>query len=69
MFVVLIRSFAYEKTENTIFFNLDDLHKYKSIILVIEPKSGNIIDKSSGAKEYYKYKELVGMNINQINVI
>ena len=69
MFVVLIRSFAYEKTENTIFFNLDDLHKYKSIILVIEPKSGNIIDKSSGAKEYYKYKELVGMNINQINVL
>ncbi len=59
---------AYEEGKGVI-FNLKELHDYKSIIVIVEPQNGTIIDKSRGAAQYYGYKELTGMNINDINIL
>lgn len=57
------------ENEQGVTFDLKELHEYKSIILIINPENGEIVDKSSGALEYYKYNELTGMNINKINIL
>lgn len=45
------------------------LHESKNTILLIHPESGYILDSSHGAKEYYGYENLIGMNISQINIL
>ena len=55
--------------ESVIYFSQDVLQESKNIILLIEPQSGYIIDSSQGAKSYYHYNSLNGMNIAQINTL
>lgn len=38
-------------------------------MLIIDPETGEIIDRSRGALKFYGYKEIKGMNINQINTL
>lgn len=46
-------------------------HKSKSIMLLIDPETGIIIDGNQTAVKYYgyKYEELVGMKISEINTL
>ncbi|MBN2435837.1 MAG: ATP-binding protein [Spirochaetes bacterium] len=55
--------------DNKIYFSIEMLHQYKTIMLIIDPASGSIIEHSLGAKDYYGYSSLIGMNINQINTL
>ena len=56
-------------TMENIYFTPDILHESKNIFLLIDPETGIILDSSSGADIYYGYKELIGMNISQINML
>jgi len=56
-------------TMENIYFTPDILHESKNIFLLINPETGVILDSSSGADVYYGYKELIGMNISQINTL
>jgi PAS domain S-box-containing protein len=46
-------------------------HKHSSIMLLVEPDSGNIVDANAAAASFYGYPEdrLRGMQINQINML
>lgn len=50
-------------------FPKNTLKESKNIILLIEPKSGYILESSHGARVYYGYSNLIGMNISQINTL
>lgn len=45
------------------------LSSYTTIMLVIDPDTGVILDHSRGAAEFYGYPSLVGMNIHQLNTL
>lgn len=46
-------------------------HKHSSVMLLIEPESGKIVDANAAAADFYGYSEdvLCGMSINQINTL
>lgn len=46
-------------------------HKHSSIMLLIEPESGHIVDANAAAERFYGYTDaqLRGMSINQINLL
>ncbi|MFA5826385.1 MAG: PAS domain S-box protein, partial [Gallionellaceae bacterium] len=46
-------------------------HKHSSVMLLIEPESGKIVDANAAAADFYGYSEdvLRGMSINQINTL
>lgn len=58
-------SFALE--EPAIFFDLEMLSSYETIILVIDPLTGEILFVSEGAKSFYQYPDLIKKNIDEIN--
>ena len=55
--------------DDNIYFSREQLHHFNTIMLIIDPKNGKIIDRSRGALKFYGYKEITGMNINQINIL
>lgn len=55
--------------EDNIYFSREQLHNFNTIMLIIDPDSGKIIDRSRGALKFYGYKEIIGMNINQLNTL
>jgi diguanylate cyclase (GGDEF)-like protein/PAS domain S-box-containing protein len=40
-----------------------------SVMLIVEPISGEIVGANHAARSYYGYAELIGMSINQINTL
>ncbi|PKM58169.1 MAG: hypothetical protein CVU98_02285 [Firmicutes bacterium HGW-Firmicutes-3] len=52
-----------------IYFTLESLNEYETIMLIINPESGNIIASSQGAKTYYGYDNIDEMNIKNINIL
>lgn len=69
LFLILNNFSVLYATMNNIYFTPETLHESKSIFLLIDPESGYIIDSSNGANIYYGYKNLIGMNISQINTL
>ncbi|HOJ64871.1 MAG TPA: response regulator [Spirochaetota bacterium] len=55
--------------EDLIYFSFQDLRNYNTIILIIDPETGTILEKSKGAEEFYGYPKLVGMKISEINTL
>jgi len=55
--------------DENIHFSREQLHNFNTIMLIIDPETGEIIDRSRGALKFYGYKEIKGMNINQINTL
>lgn len=55
--------------KNHIYFEVENLREENSIILVIDPKDGQIIDYSKGAKKFYGYENLNKINISDINLL
>lgn len=58
---------AHENDE--LYFTRDNLHNYETVILIVDPQSGRIVDYSRGAYDFYGYPQLRGMNINHINTL
>ncbi len=52
-----------------IYFTLESLNEYETIMLIINPDSGDIIASSQGAKTFYGYDHMNGMNIKSINIL
>ncbi|PKM66486.1 MAG: hypothetical protein CVU95_10920 [Firmicutes bacterium HGW-Firmicutes-2] len=52
-----------------IYFTVDSLNEYKTIMLIINPDSGDIIASSQGARTYYGYDHIDSMNIKNINIL
>lgn len=52
-----------------IYFSAELLRSYNTIMLVIDPDTGVILDYSRGASLFYGYPELRGMNIGEINTL
>ncbi len=52
-----------------VYFSAELLHGYKTVMFVIDPESGAILERSGGALAYYGYDEMIGMNIAQINTL
>lgn len=70
IFLIYLVSFLYSDVLfDKIYFSLDDLHSYSTIMLVIDPNTGAILERSEGARVFYGYKELIGMNIMDINTL
>lgn len=70
IWLILILNFVFVlSADDIIYFTLDALHKYQTVMLVIDPESGDILDRSAGALEFYGYDELIGKNIMEINVL
>lgn len=55
--------------ESSIHFPLEAMRSSSTVILMINPDTGIILDKSRGAQCYYGYPDLAGMNITEINVL
>lgn len=52
-----------------IYFTLESLNEYETIMLIINPDSGDIIAGSQGARTFYGYEHMSGMNIKSINIL
>jgi PAS domain S-box-containing protein len=51
------------------FFGYDLFENHGSVMLLIEPGSGTIIDGNRAAFNYYGYPDLIGKNISEINTL
>jgi len=71
LFLVLIILILSNQTAygEAIYFTMDSLNEYETIMLIIDPESGAILASSKGAKDYYGYENIDGMNIKSINTL
>ncbi len=55
--------------EGLVYITPELLSSYLTVMLVIDPDTGVILDYSRGAAEFYGYPSLAGMNIHQLNTL
>ncbi len=55
--------------DDKIYFSIQSLRDFKTIALVINSENGVILEASHGARQYYEYPDLIGMNISHINTL
>ncbi|MCX7770324.1 MAG: PAS domain S-box protein [Proteobacteria bacterium] len=51
------------------FFGYDLFKNHGTVMLIIDPKTGTIIDANDRAKFFYGYQQLIGMKIQEINTL
>lgn len=61
--------YSYRKEIEKGFFGYDLFKNHGTIMLIIDPKTGTIIDANDKAKLYYGYSELIGKKIQEINTL
>ena len=71
LFLVLIGSFLTNQAiySEAVYFTIDTLNEYETIMIIINPDTGEILASSLGAKNFYGYDNLDAMNIKQINTL
>lgn len=59
----------WQKTVKESFFDYELFKNHGTIMLIIDPKTGTIMDANSAADIYYGYEELIGKKIQEINIL
>lgn len=67
--ILLFINLLFYSEEDILYFSKEMLKEYKTVLLIINPEDGTIIEASKGAIDFYGYNQLIGMKISEINTL